>query len=58
MKQLLKDANLYEYQDPFTGDVLTRDRKSLRPTGITLRLDKVEIFPTETLLTGHERVRA
>jgi integrase len=40
MKQLLKDADLYEYRDPFTGDVLTRDRKSLRPTGITLRLDK------------------
>lgn len=42
MKRLLKDAGLYEYRDPFTGDVLTRDRKSLRPTGITLRLDRVE----------------
>lgn len=42
MKRLLKDAGLYEYCDPFTGDVLTRNRKSLRPTGITLRLDKGE----------------
>ncbi len=42
MKQLLKDAGLHEYRDPFTGDVLTRDRKSLRPTGITLRLDTVK----------------
>jgi integrase len=40
MKELLKTANLYEYRDPKTGHVLTRDRKSLRPTGITLRLDK------------------
>ena len=42
MKQLLKDAGLYEYRDPFTGEVFTRDRKSLRPTGITLLLDRVE----------------
>lgn len=42
MKQLLKDASLYEYRDPFTAEVLTRDRKSLRPTGITLQLDRVE----------------
>ena len=40
MKRLLKDAGLYEYRDPATGKMLTRDRKSLRPTGITLRLDK------------------
>ena len=40
MKRLLKDAGLYEYRDPKTGKMLTRDRKSLRPTGITLRLDK------------------
>ena len=40
MKRLLKDAGLYEYRDPSTGKTLTRDRKSLRPTGITLRLDK------------------
>ena len=40
MKRLLKDAALYEYTDPSTGKMLTRDRKSLRPTGITLRLDK------------------
>ena len=40
MKRLLKDAGLYEYRDPKTGKTLTRDRKSLRPTGITLRLDK------------------
>lgn len=40
MKRLLKDAGLYEYRDPMTGQMLTRDRKSLRPTGITLRLDK------------------
>lgn len=42
MKQLLKDAALYEYRDPFTGEVFTRNRKSLRPTGITLQLDRVE----------------
>ena len=40
MKRLLKDTGLYEYRDPTTGKMLTRDRKSLRPTGITLRLDK------------------
>ena len=40
MKRLLKDIGLYEYRDPATGATLTRDRKSLRPTGITLRLDK------------------
>ena len=40
MKRLLKDAGLYEYRDPRTGRQITRDRKSLRPTGITLRLDK------------------
>ena len=40
MKRLLKDIDLYEYRDPATGATLTRDRKSLRPTGITLRLDK------------------
>lgn len=42
MKQLLKDASLYEYRDPFTGELFTRDRKSLRPTGITLQLDRVQ----------------
>jgi hypothetical protein len=40
MKRLLKDAGIYEYRDPKTGKRLTRDRKSLRPTRITLRLDK------------------
>lgn len=40
MKRLLKDAGLYTYRDPRTGETLTRDRKSLRPTGITLRLDR------------------
>jgi hypothetical protein len=40
MTRLLKDAGLYEYRDPRSGKLLTRDRKSLRPTGITLRLDK------------------
>lgn len=40
MKELLKSADLYQYRDPKTGQMLTRDRKSLRPTGITLRLDK------------------
>ena len=40
MKRLLKDIDLYEYRDPATGATFTRDRKSLRPTGITLRLDK------------------
>ena len=40
MKRLLKDVGLYEYRDPATGTTITRDRKSLRPTGITLRLDK------------------
>lgn len=40
MKRLLKDAKLYAYRDPQTGLMLTRDRKSLRPTGITLRLEK------------------
>lgn len=40
MKELLKGAGLYYYRDPQTGKMLTRDRKSLRPTGITLRLDK------------------
>lgn len=42
MKHLLKDASLYEYRDPFTGEVFTRNRKSLRPTGITLQLDRVQ----------------
>ena len=42
MKQLLKDAGLYEYRDPFTGEMFTRNRKSLRPTGITLQLDRIE----------------
>jgi len=40
MKRLLKDAGLYQYHDPETGAMRTRDRKSLRPTAITLRLDK------------------
>jgi len=40
MKRLLKDAGLYEFHDPETGRMRTRDRKSLRPTAITLRLDK------------------
>lgn len=40
MKELLKTAKLYHYSDPKSGRMLTRDRKSLRPTGITLRLDK------------------
>lgn len=42
MKQILKDVGLYEYREPFTGEVFTRDRKSLRPTGITLLLNRVE----------------
>ena len=40
MKRLLKDAGLYEYRDPKTGKMRTRDRKSLRPTAITMRLDR------------------
>ncbi len=40
MKTLLKAAGLYEFHDPETGRRRTRDRKSLRPTAITLRLDK------------------
>jgi len=42
MKRLLKDAGLYEYRDPKTGRMRTRDRKSLRPTAITMRLDRGE----------------
>jgi hypothetical protein len=37
---MLTDAGLYEYRDPKPGKLLTRDRKSLRPTGFTHRLDK------------------
>ena len=40
MKRLLKDAGLYEFRDPETGRMRTRDRKSLRPTAITMRLDR------------------
>jgi integrase len=40
MKRLLKEAGLYEFRDPETERMRTRDRKSLRPTAITLRLDK------------------
>lgn len=40
MKKLLTAAGLYEFNDPETGRKRTRDRKSLRPTAITLRLDK------------------
>ena len=39
MRELLKAAGLYEYRDPDTDTMITRDRKSLRPTGITMRLD-------------------
>jgi hypothetical protein len=42
MKRLLKDARLYEYRDPTTGMMRTRNRKSLRPTAITMRLDRGE----------------
>ena len=42
MKRLLKDAGLYEYRDPKTGRMRTRNRKSLRPTAITMRLDRGE----------------
>jgi len=42
MTQLLKAANLYRYTDPSTGETLTRNRKSLRPTAITMRLEKGE----------------
>jgi integrase len=40
MKRLLKELDLYEYRVPTSDETMTRDRKSLRPTGITLRLDK------------------
>ena len=40
MRRLLTDAGLYEYRDPKTGRMRTRDRKSLRPTAITMRLDR------------------
>ena len=40
MKRLLKDLDLYEYRDPSRDKTLTRNSKSLRPTAITLRLDK------------------
>jgi integrase len=40
MKRLLKELDLYEYRVPASDETMTRDRKSLRPTGITLRLDK------------------
>lgn len=40
MTELLKAASLYEYTDPLTGNTLTRNRKSLRPTAITMRLEK------------------
>ena len=40
MKLLLKKAGLYEFHDPKSGRMRTRDRKSLRPTAITMRLDR------------------
>lgn len=40
MKLLLKRCQLYTYRDHATGETLTRSRKSLRPTAITMRLDR------------------
>lgn len=45
MKRLLKDAGWYEYPDRSAEKMLTRDRKALPPTGITLRLDKGDNLP-------------